>query len=189
MSPYVQWITLFWMIFSGAAMGLAYDSYRVLSNQFHFPKWTIHVLDLMYWCGMAFFIFRMLYISNQGQLRFYAFVGLFIGVWGYFLILSVTTQRFVVMLIKVVQYVLYLLKRLFIVVIWLPIRTLYRLIVSILGIMWTLITFIFGVVLRCLHPFWRLLKWMLHPLTTKLRIPERIKRVKQICMKLWDRWV
>jgi spore cortex biosynthesis protein YabQ len=188
MNPYTQWITLLWMIFSGATMGLVYDSYRVLFNQFRFPRWTIHLMDLIYWCGMAIFVFRMLYISNQGQLRFYAFVGLFLGVWGYFLILSVTTQRFVVILIKIVQYVLLLLKRLLIVFIWIPVRTLYRIVVSLLTIIWKLFTFILGVLLRCLYPFWKLLRWMTLPAISRLTIPEWMKKSKRICVDLWNRW-
>ena len=43
-----QWITLIWMMLSGVVMGVAYDSYRVLSWQLQFPKWSIHSLDLLY---------------------------------------------------------------------------------------------------------------------------------------------
>ncbi|AOZ92808.1 spore cortex biosynthesis protein YabQ [Paenibacillus crassostreae] len=188
MNPYAQWITLLWMLFSGTTMGLAYDSYRVLSNQFRFPKWTIHLMDFIYWCAMAIFVFRMLYISNQGELRFYAFVGLFLGIWSYFLILSVTTQRFVVMLIKVVQYVLYLLKRLLIVLVWIPIRSLYRMVVGLLGIIWSIVMFILGIVLRCLYPFWKLLKWATLPTLSRLGVPDRIKKWTRICVDLWNRW-
>ncbi|WP_438348301.1 spore cortex biosynthesis protein YabQ [Paenibacillus sp. FA6] len=188
MNPYAQWITMFWMLFSGAMMGLAYDSYRVLSNQFRFPKWIIHVLDIIYWCGMAVFVFRMLHISNQGELRFYAFIGLFLGIWSYFLILSVTTQRFVVMLIKVIQFVLYTLQRLIIVLVWIPIRTIYRIVVTILRVIGTLLMFILGILLRCLYPFWRLLKWVALPVISRLNNQPWMKKVKGICVKLWSRW-
>ncbi|AJS60744.1 spore cortex biosynthesis protein YabQ [Paenibacillus sp. IHBB 10380] len=187
MNPYVQWVTLFWMLFSGAAMGLAYDSYRVLSGQFHFPKWCLHILDLLYWCGTAVFVFRMLYISNQGELRFYAFVGLFLGVWLYFLILSVTTQRFVVMLIKIVQYVLYLLKRLFMIFIWIPLRTMYRILIRLLSAAGALLMLIAGIILRCLLPFWKLLKWMLMPITSRIKMPQWPQKLVNSCIELWKR--
>lgn len=180
MNPYAQWITLLWMLFSGAMMGLAYDSYRVLSSQFRFPKWTIHLMDLIYWCGMAVFVFRMLYISNQGELRFYAFLGLFLGVWSYFLILSVTTQRFVVMLIKVIQFVLYTLQRLIIVLVWIPIRIIYRIVIRILLMIWVVLMFVLGIVLRCLYPFWRLLKWAALPTITRLNNQRWMKKVKRV---------
>lgn len=70
-----QWITLTWMVLSGVVMGVAYDSYRVLSGQLRFPRWSIHTLDLLYWVASALFVFRMLYAGNHGQLRFYVFWG------------------------------------------------------------------------------------------------------------------
>ncbi|MFD1902972.1 spore cortex biosynthesis protein YabQ [Paenibacillus rhizoplanae] len=58
------------MILAGIAMGLAYDSYRVLSQKLRFPRWLNALLDLLYWIGAALLVFRMLYAGNQGQLRF-----------------------------------------------------------------------------------------------------------------------
>lgn len=84
-------------------LGIAFDSYRVVSGQLRFPRWSVHALDLLYWVAASLFVFRMLYHSNQGELRFYVFLGLFIGVWIYFLFLSVITARFVVMLMRIVK--------------------------------------------------------------------------------------
>ncbi|MHA0857620.1 spore cortex biosynthesis protein YabQ [Paenibacillus sp. CMAA1364] len=188
MNPHAQWITLLWMLFSGASMGLVYDSYRVLSIQFRCPKWTIHLMDFMYWCGMAIFIFRMLYISNQGELRFYVFIGLFLGVWCYFLILSVTTQRFVVMLIKVIQFVLRVIERLIMVTLWIPVRTLYRLVVAVIRVIWTVCVFIMGIVWRCLYPLWYVLKWISRPVLSKLDNQPWMKKIKRASVNLWNRW-
>jgi spore cortex biosynthesis protein YabQ len=188
MSPHIQWITLLWMLFSGAAMGLAYDSYRVLSGQLHFPRWTLHVLDLLYWCGAALFVFRMLYISNYGQLRFYVFVGLFLGVWLYFLFLSVTTQRFVVMLIKTARYIIDVLKRLFRLLVWAPIRMLLKLLKGLAVMLGALAMFVFRVVLKLLLPFWKLAKWMLRPITPRLRMPVWLDKLLNRLILLWKKW-
>ncbi|MBJ9993352.1 MULTISPECIES: spore cortex biosynthesis protein YabQ [Paenibacillus] len=188
MSPQIQWITLLWMLFSGAALGVAYDSYRVLSGQLHFPKWTLHVLDVLYWSAAALFVFRMLYISNYGQLRFYVFVGLFIGVWLYFLILSVTTQRFVVMLIRTVRYVIDVVKRLFRALVWAPIRAILKLLKWIAVMLGSLLMFLLHVILRCLTPFWKLLQWMLRPITSRLKMPEWFRKFLTAAAELWKRW-
>ncbi len=188
MSPHIQWITLLWMLFSGAAMGLAYDSYRVLSGQLHFPRWTLHVMDLLYWCGAALFVFRVLYVSNYGQLRFYVFVGLFLGVWLYFLFLSVTTQRFVVMLIKVVRYMIDMLKRLFRLMVWSPIRLLLRLLKGLAVMLGSLLMFILHVVLKILLPFWKLTKWMFRPITSRLRMPKWLDKLVEAAAVLWNKW-
>ncbi|MCJ8015067.1 spore cortex biosynthesis protein YabQ [Paenibacillus sp. KQZ6P-2] len=188
MTPQIQWITLLWMLFSGAAMGLAYDSYRVLSGQLHFPRWTLHVLDLFYWCGAALFVFRMLYVSNYGQLRFYVFVGLFLGVWVYFLFLSVTTQRFVVMLIKVVRYLIDVLKRLFRLMVWAPIRMLLKLLKGLAVMLGSLLMFVFHVVLKILLPFWKLAKWMFRPITSRLRMSKWLDKLINSAALLWNKW-
>ncbi|WP_036653106.1 spore cortex biosynthesis protein YabQ [Paenibacillus pini] len=188
MNPQIQWITLLWMLFSGVAMGMAYDSYRVLSGQLHFPKWTLHLLDLLYWSAAAVFVFRMLYISNYGQLRFYVFVGLFIGVWVYFLILSVTTQRFVVMLIGIVKRIVTVLKNIFQFMIWTPILVLYSMCRGIIRVVGRLIMFLLHIVIQCVLPFWKLLNWMLRPITSRLKKPRWLDKAVQAVAIQWKRW-
>ncbi|GAB6992567.1 hypothetical protein JCM16418A_46180 [Paenibacillus pini] len=167
---------------------MAYDSYRVLSGQLHFPKWTLHLLDLLYWSAAAVFVFRMLYISNYGQLRFYVFVGLFIGVWVYFLILSVTTQRFVVMLIGIVKRIVTVLKNIFQFMIWTPILVLYSMCRGIIRVVGRLIMFLLHIVIQCVLPFWKLLNWMLRPITSRLKKPRWLDKAVQAVAIQWKRW-
>jgi spore cortex biosynthesis protein YabQ len=161
MNPAVQWITLFYMILAGIAMGLAYDSYRVLSLKLSFPQWLNALLDLLYWIAAALFVFRMLYAGNQGQLRFYVFLGLFLGVWIYFLIFSVTVRRFVVMLIQSVQYTCRLLWRCIGVVIGWPLLWLWRLVKGTLLLLGRILLFILKLLLRLTKPIWVLpVRWI-----------------------------
>ncbi|WP_339318156.1 spore cortex biosynthesis protein YabQ [Paenibacillus sp. FSL R10-2734] len=161
MNPAVQWVTLFYMIMAGVTMGLAYDSYRVLSLKFNFPKWLNAMLDLLYWLGAALLVFRMLYAGNQGQLRFYVFLGLFLGVWIYFLIFSVTVRRFVLMLIQAVQYMCRLLWRLVEILIGTPLRWLWRLFIGLLKLLGRILWFILKLLLRLTKPIWVLpVRWI-----------------------------
>ncbi|OMD35835.1 MULTISPECIES: spore cortex biosynthesis protein YabQ [Paenibacillus] len=161
MNPAVQWVTLFYMIMAGLAMGLAYDSYRVLSLKFNFPKWLNAMLDLLYWLWAALLVFRMLYAGNQGQLRFYVFLGLFLGVWIYFLIFSVTVRRFVLMLIQSVQYMFRLLWRLVEILIGTPLRWLWRFILGLLKLTGRILWFILKLLLRLTKPIWVLpVRWI-----------------------------
>lgn len=188
MTPSVQWLTLGWMLFSGVMMGMAYDSYRVLSGRLHFPRWVVHALDLLYWCASAIFVFRMLYISNYGQLRFYVFLGLFIGVWVYFLFLSVTTQRFVVMLLKVVTFLIHLLKTWFIILVWLPMKMIYRFFKGLIHLVGRILLSVFRVVMWFLSPFTKLGKWILSPIAARLRIPKWIDKLINFILARWRRW-
>ncbi|WP_433944867.1 spore cortex biosynthesis protein YabQ [Paenibacillus sp. SN-8-1] len=185
MNLHVQWVTLLWMFFSGGILGVAFDSYRVVSGQLRFPRWTVHALDLLYWAAASVFVFRMLYHSNQGQLRFYVFLGLFVGVWIYFLFLSVITERFVVMLMVVIKRIYALVVRLIELFIIAPIRILLKGTKLALGFVWIVVLFLGRI---SLLPIWRILRWMSRPLLRRFHIPERADKLKSWTVQLWNRW-
>lgn len=168
-------------------MGVAYDSYRVLSLKFAFPKWLNAMLDLLYWLWAALLVFRMLYAGNQGELRFYVFLGLFLGVWIYFLIFSVTVRRFVVMLIHSIQYTCRLLWRVVEILIGIPIRWLWRLIMGLIVLLWRIVLFIIKILLRLTKPIWVLpIKWI-SPWWSRMMHSERITKLREWISKRWKR--
>ncbi|GGG07964.1 hypothetical protein GCM10010912_60720 [Paenibacillus albidus] len=187
MNPSVQWITLLYMILAGAAMGLAYDSYRVLSLRLRFPKWLNAALDVLYWLWAALLVFRMLYAGNQGQLRFYAFLGLFLGVWIYFLIFSVTVRRFVVMLIHSVQYVGRLLLRLAGILIGTPLLWLWSLLRGTLVLIGRILVFILKLLLRLTKPIWVLPVRWISPWWMRLAQNTWVVKFKEWITKRWKR--
>jgi len=72
------------MIMCGLAMGIVFDVYRVASHQFHVKRWLLPALDVVYWAAATLGVFYILLGSNQGEVRMYVFLGLGIGVTGYF---------------------------------------------------------------------------------------------------------
>lgn len=154
MNPAVQWMTLLYMIAAGASMGVAFDGYRVVSLRLRFPGWLNAVLDLLYWLASALLVFRLLYAGNQGQLRFYAFVGLFLGVWVYFLIFSVTVQKFVVMLIQTVAWIWKLLTKLLGILVGLPLLWLWKLTWGLVRLIGRILLFMLKLLLRLSKPLW-----------------------------------
>ncbi|MNJ39247.1 Spore protein YabQ [compost metagenome] len=181
----VQWATLLWMAASGGILGIVFDSYRVVSGQLRFPRWSIHGLDLLYWMAASVFVFRMLYHSNQGELRFYVFFGLFIGVWIYFLLLSVITTRFVVMLMRIVKKIYQVSVRVFRIVIIAPIIWLLKVFRLLLGFVWIILLFLGRI---SLVPLWKIFVWAVKPLLVKLRIHEMTKSTRDKIAAVWKRW-
>ncbi|MFM9281720.1 spore cortex biosynthesis protein YabQ [Paenibacillus jiagnxiensis] len=171
MSPYSQWLTLMYMLFSGAAMGAVFDSYRVLSYRFRLTRWSIHFIDLLYWVLSALFIFRMLYASNHGELRFYVFLGLILGALLYFWTLSAIVQLIVVKLIEIIRKLAAIVYHIFRVLVLLPLFGLYRFTMACLIGMGTLLLFLGKMLLILLRPFGRLLLWMLRPITSRWKTP------------------
>ncbi len=72
----------------GVVLAMVYDGIRVLRLLFRHKDWLVDVEDLMYWIFTAWMVFWTLFRYNQGVLRGYAFVGMFLGVVIYFLTMS-----------------------------------------------------------------------------------------------------
>jgi spore cortex biosynthesis protein YabQ len=88
-----QWTTIGWMILCGFAMGLAFDLYRVVSNRFRIPRWLFPALDIVFWAAATLGVFKVLLGHNNGEVRLYVFLGLGIGVTGYFGLFSTWIAR------------------------------------------------------------------------------------------------
>ncbi|MNM70838.1 Spore protein YabQ [compost metagenome] len=179
-----QWATLLWMLASGGIMGIAFDSYRVVSGQLRFPRWSVHTLDLLYWLAAALFVFRTLYHSNHGELRFYVFLGLFLGIWIYFLFLSVITERFVLMLMRIVNSIYRFIIRMIGIFIIAPLRWLVKVVRILLGFIWIVLLFMGRVTLL---PIWRLFVWVLRPIWTRLRVPQGWDKIRRWAAVWWER--
>ncbi|MBP2002714.1 spore cortex biosynthesis protein YabQ [Paenibacillus shirakamiensis] len=183
MNLHTQWVTLMWMLCSGAVLGVAFDSYRVVSGQLRFPRWSIHMLDLLYWIVASLFVFRMLYMSNQGQLRFYVFLGLFIGVWVYYLYLSVLTERIVVMLMMVTKRVFNFFIRLFQILIVAPLMLVFKAVKLTFGFLWIMLLYLLRIFLL---PLWRLVAWMFRPLVIRFQISEKVRALQLRIQHIWS---
>jgi len=77
-------MTIATMMLCGLVMGLTFDVYRVASHRFHVARWLLPALDVAYWAAATLGVFAVLLGSNQGEVRMYVFLGLGIGVTGYF---------------------------------------------------------------------------------------------------------
>ncbi|WP_245595957.1 spore cortex biosynthesis protein YabQ [Paenibacillus taiwanensis] len=165
---YSQWMTVLLMLLSGLTMGVAYDSYRVVAGQLHFPRWTLPCIDIIYWLAATWFVFQMLVKGNQGELRFYVFLGLALGAWLYYILLSKLTVMIVngiVIAVKVV--VKFLLQTLYFVLI-LPLKTIGLFLLAILRFLGAVAIFLGKVVLKCSQPLWWLVRWLFSPLVMPL---------------------
>lgn len=191
MSLNQQFITMLAMLISGLSMGIVFDGYRVVAHQLHFPKWTKPVLDICYWITAVCFIFRMLYITNQGEMRFYVFIGLLIGFWLYFLWFSFTTIRVVVILMKIIKQIVRFVIRSVEILILKPLIGLYKLVIVLLRFLLSFAMFIGRIVLHLLRPFWKLIVFLTRPIWKHFGMPawakDSIQKVKGIWNRLFKR--
>lgn len=195
----VQWMTVAVMLLSGLGMGVVFDGYRVVSNELRFPRWWLPVLDIMYWMAAAVAVFRMLYASNNGEVRAYVFLGLAIGVILYYWLLSKPVIAIVQWLIKAVRSLIAFIGKLIHIFIIKPILLLYKTIIVILGFGSALTIFLLKIVVQLVRPIWLLLRWLVKPITRPLgrwlrphferwRIGERFKKGLALVRTTWNRW-
>lgn len=168
LSLYSQWMTLLLMLVSGVTLGVVYDSYRVVAHQLRFPRWSLPLFDVAYWLAATWFVFQMLVKGNQGELRFYIFLGLAVGAYAYYLLLSKATVSVATWMVQAAKAVVRFLLRTLYVVIIVPIKTLALFLLAIGRFVLRVAMFLGKLVLKCIQPLWWLIRWLFAPLVMPL---------------------
>lgn len=194
-----QWLTVAVMLLSGLSMGVVFDGYRVVSNELRFPRWWLPVLDVIYWMAAALAVFRVLYASNNGEVRAYVFLGLAVGVIVYYWALSKVVIQVVKWFIQAIRSLIAFMFRMVDLLLVKPIVLLYKLLKVILGFGTVLTIFLLKIMLQLVRPFWKLVAWMLGPLIRPIRrwlsswmnrwkIAEKLGKLAAVTAHWWSKW-
>ncbi len=93
-------------VIGGMAIALVYDFFRILRRALKTGGFVTYVQDLLYWIIAAVIMFLTFYYSNDGELRVYLFIGAFIGVVLYALLLSKIIMDSSLFIIKIIKLVI-----------------------------------------------------------------------------------
>jgi spore cortex biosynthesis protein YabQ len=167
------------MLLGGLSLGGLFDLYRVLASQLKAPRYSYYLLDLVFWLVGTWLVFKLLYISNLGQVRMFIFIGLLIGIGIYFLMLSRTVIQIILWMIRFVRALLRIGKRIIEIFIITPIIWMYRAVILFLGFLSAIAIFLYKIVLQLLYPVWKLLVWLTRPLIRWIRIPLWVNKSGQ----------
>ena len=88
---------------AGLAAGFFYNYYRELRRAFKFRKRATILGDIVFWLVTTAMIFLALLRGNWGEVRLYVFVGLFLGAFFYYWLLSAPVSRFLRFKFQVVK--------------------------------------------------------------------------------------
>ncbi|WP_243427875.1 spore cortex biosynthesis protein YabQ [Alkaliphilus hydrothermalis] len=102
-SVYHETYVLLGTIYGGILIGFIYDLYKVFRGVFSPKKLATNLQDILFWSIITMVAFYVLIFTNQGQLRFYNFLGFIIGVLVYYYLLSKTIIRTLVFVIRVMK--------------------------------------------------------------------------------------
>lgn len=90
-----QFYTLFAMTLLGMVMGLFFDIYRETVNILRLKKAVVDLWDLLIWILFIGITFVVLLYTNYGDVRFFVFIGIGIGLLAYFRLLSRTCRKII----------------------------------------------------------------------------------------------
>jgi len=72
-------------VYTGMIVGFIYDFNRVIRRIFKPRPWVVGIMDLLFWLIVAGIVFVALLYANDGEVRFYNFIGLAMG-WSLYLL-------------------------------------------------------------------------------------------------------
>ncbi len=78
-----QFLTMLSMIGMGSFFGVMFDTYQRFLDRPNRKSWIVFFNDLLFWVIQALIIFYILFLVNNGELRFYIFIALLCGFAAY----------------------------------------------------------------------------------------------------------
>lgn len=125
-----QFVTMLAMIGMGGFFGAALDTYNRFLKRRKRKNWIVFLNDVLFWFLQGLIIFYVLFIVNEGELRFYIFIALVCGFAAYQSLLKAMYLRFLEKVIAWIVSVWRFLVKLVIHLIYKPILALITFIIS-----------------------------------------------------------
>jgi spore cortex biosynthesis protein YabQ len=182
-----QFMTMLTMIGMGSFFGAALDTYNRFLKRSIRKQFIVFVNDILFWLLQGLIIFYVLFIVNEGELRFYIFIALLCGFAAYQSLLKGFYLKSLESIISMVISVWNFLVKLFQLLIYRPILSIFSLIISII--------FSLGRGLLSLTRFLgRVMIWIgrviLKPIQLILLLFWKLlpKRIKKIVEKIYNKW-
>lgn len=93
------------MIFmlNGLLIGIIFDIFRILRRSFQTSNLITYIEDILFWTISSLTIMYTLFVFNNGEIRGYIFIGLFLGIALYMLFLSKTIVKISVKIILFIK--------------------------------------------------------------------------------------
>ena len=189
-----QFLTMLSMIGMGSLFGVMFDTYQRFLNRPNRKSWIVFFNDLLFWVIQALIIFYILFLVNNGELRFYIFVALLCGFVAYQSLFKGIYLRLLEVIINTVISVARFLKRTFQLLIYKPVIGLIQLVISIIILLgrglFSLVKFILKALLFILKILWVpiekiiIILWKLLPKGLKKSVEKLYNRAAGIFMEI-----
>ena len=102
--------TFLLIVTTGIVLGILFDTYRVLRRRFR-PPWLVTSLTDLLYCLLASAIaFTALLAGNWGELRFYVYIALLVGIIAYYRLVSQYVMKLIMALLLLITKLCHLTK-------------------------------------------------------------------------------
>jgi spore cortex biosynthesis protein YabQ len=189
-----QFLTMLSMIGMGSLFGVMFDTYQRFLDRPNRKSWIVFFNDLLFWVIQALIIFYILFLVNNGELRFYIFVALLCGFAAYQSLFKGVYLRLLEFMIKTAIAIYRFIRRAFQLLIYKPVVGLIQLVISIIILigrgLFSLVKFVLKVLLFILKIFWVpvvkiiLILWKLLPKGIKKYVEKLYNRTAGIFMEI-----
>jgi spore cortex biosynthesis protein YabQ len=189
-----QFLTMISMIGMGSLFGVMFDTYQRFLDRPNRKSWIVFFNDLLFWVIQALIIFYILFLVNNGELRFYIFVALLCGFAAYQSLFKGVYLRLLEFMIKTAIAIYRFIRRAFQLLIYKPVVGLIQLVISIIILigrgLFSLVKFVLKVLLFILKIFWVpvvkiiLILWKLLPKSIKKYVEKLYNRTAGIFMEI-----
>lgn len=96
-------------IIVGGTISIIFDIFRVLRKTFKTPDFLTYFEDICFWIISGALIIISTFLFNNGELRLYIFIGLFLGSLIYILLISKYFIKLSMILINIVKKLIHIL--------------------------------------------------------------------------------
>ena len=104
-------------VINGILIGLLFDMFRISRKVIKTSNFITYIEDILFWILTGIIILYSIFVFNNGQLRFYMFLGIILGAICYLLFISSYVIRINVKIINIIfmpiKFIINLFRRIF----------------------------------------------------------------------------
>ena len=114
----LEQLTIFiYFIFTGMILGIIFDIFRILRKSFKTSDFVTNIEDIIFGIATGIILLISIFLFNNGELRAFIFIGIFLGTIIYMLIISKYFIRINVAIINFTKKIIICLTKPFIILI------------------------------------------------------------------------
>ncbi|WP_409296421.1 spore cortex biosynthesis protein YabQ [Peribacillus sp. SCS-26] len=155
-----QFYTLLSIIGMGCYFGAALDTYNLFLKRSKRKSWVVFINDFLFWVAQGLIIFYVLFLVNEGDLRFYLFLALLCGFAAYQALFKKSYLRVLRAVVSIVRKLFQFLVNLVLLIVFKPISWI---LLTAAAILLTLAKGLFSLAKFLLKPLLSIIKGLLIP--------------------------